>query len=356
MTWTGCRSYAAHGGRMRPAGGRDRLARNEARLFSSLWNDDDFLAMSSEAQRAYMFLLSQPDLEFSGVIPLRVRKWSKKAAGLTVGIVADRETEELLIRTLIRGDGIFRQPNLLRAARKHLATVESPKLLAAVRCELVRALAELGDGKTANAKAELEAMIGELPNPSAESQPNPSAEGTPEVASNPSPNPSPNPSMKGAGNPSANPLGERGMVTAVTTGFPSPLAPFPDPPPSLAALATGPPTAQDLVAEWVDRCKVRPHSRTVGAVARHVKVLLDEMPPEVVRDALEAWRIKGADPSALYGFANQVANANPRASPNGGGLVERNGLRLKPETAQRLDGRSRWENQDAKRAIGGPSP
>lgn len=45
-----------------------------------------------------------------------------------------------------------------------------------------------------------------------------------------------------------------------------------------------------------------------------------------------------------------------RASPNG--YVERNGLRLKPETAQRLDDRSRWEALDAanaQTAIKGPS-
>jgi hypothetical protein len=48
--------------------------------------------------------------------------------------------------------------------------------------------------------------------------------------------------------------------------------------------------------------------------------MLDEdMPADAVRVGLEAWRAKGADPSTLYGFVNQAANAEPRGSPGNGG-------------------------------------
>ncbi len=46
---------------------------------------------------------------------------------------------------------------------------------------------------------------------------------------------------------------------------------------------------------------------------------------------------------------SERAAAKPRGSPSGG-LVERNGLRLKPETAERLDARARFEAMDAANA------
>ena len=60
------------------------MARSEARIFTSIWKDPDFLALSPSAQRLYMFLLSQDDLTYSGVMPLRERRWASKAAGMTV--------------------------------------------------------------------------------------------------------------------------------------------------------------------------------------------------------------------------------------------------------------------------------
>ena len=36
------------------------MPRTEARIFTSIWNDRDFLALPPGAQRLYMFLLSQP--------------------------------------------------------------------------------------------------------------------------------------------------------------------------------------------------------------------------------------------------------------------------------------------------------
>ena len=59
------------------------MARSEARIFTSIWKDEDFLALPPSAQRLYMFLLSQDDLTYCGVMPLRERRWASKAAGLT---------------------------------------------------------------------------------------------------------------------------------------------------------------------------------------------------------------------------------------------------------------------------------
>lgn len=189
------------------------MARSEARIFTAVWADDEFRALSRNAQGLYFFLLSQPDLAYDGVLALRERKWSRAAEGLTEEnvisdlarlaaarfVVVDEETEEVLVRTLIRSDGIYRQPNLLLAAKKHLPLVESKKIREALAEELVRILRE-PDILERSAKTIWE-MLDELGYPSP----------------NPSESPSPNPSRRSCG--------EGGVVTAVTTGGPlSPVA------------------------------------------------------------------------------------------------------------------------------------
>jgi hypothetical protein len=290
------------------------VARAEARILVSIWSDQDFRALSPNAQWAYMFLLSQPDLAHTGVIPLRVRRWAQAADGMTTSalaealrrleaarfIVADRDAEELLVRSFIRRDKVFKQPQVFRAAADALPLVTSQILRSALAEEMVRVAEE---DMVPSSRAILEEMRAALPQAGLHPGPHP--------AGHPEPEPAP-------GTP-----GVRGVVTALGNEFPvprspKPLAPVPDPLP-LASLAAAETTAQTLVGEWIDRCKVRPHSRTIGAVAKHVKAMLDEdLPVAVVREGLEGWRAKGADPSALYGFVNQIANADPRArSPNG---------------------------------------
>jgi hypothetical protein len=200
------------------------MARTEARLMVSIWEDPDFLALSATAQRMFMFLISQPDLAHDGVIPLRERRWSKKAAGLTAAqiaadleelsatrfVVVDEETEELLVRSFIRRDKVYRQPNVLRSARDHLSTVSSPVIRDSVGAELARIQGEAEDIPEGS-KGVLMGMVEAFANPS----PNPSA------------NPSDNPSPKGTG---LRP-GERGVVTVVSTDSPSPFPLSPSPVP-----------------------------------------------------------------------------------------------------------------------------
>lgn len=130
------------------------MPRCEARIFTSIWRDPHFLALEPGAQRMYMFLLSQDDLSYCGVMPLRPPRWASKAAGLTVAdverdlkaletapgrfIITDAETGELFVRSLLRRDGAWKQPNLLKQARESAETVESPSIKAALAAELRR--------------------------------------------------------------------------------------------------------------------------------------------------------------------------------------------------------------------------
>jgi hypothetical protein len=294
------------------------MARSEARIDVDIWTDPDFLALQPGAQRTFLFLVSQKDLAHDGVLALRERRWSRSAAGLSEAevradlaaleharfIVLDEDAEELLIRSFIRRDKVYRQPNVLRAAADHLALVTSPKLLAALRTELLR-IAEAEDiGESS--KAIVQEMLTAI--------------------GNPTPVPTPNPPGKGSGNPSDMPTpgtpGVRGMVTAVSTGVsPSPGSPSRSATggASLALLADRVPTAQTLVAEWIDNCRAKPPGRVIGQVAKQLRELLDEgIPPGAVRQGLAEWHRKGLHPSTLPSVVNELMNAGDsaaRASP-----------------------------------------
>lgn len=128
------------------------MARTHGRLYASIWGDGDFIAMRGSAQRMFMFLLSQPDLSHAGLLPMRVNRWAKKAEDLTPKtvraeldylaqrdfVVADEDTEEVLIRTMVRNDGVYKQPKVMIRLREDARQIESPLLRAAFRAELDR--------------------------------------------------------------------------------------------------------------------------------------------------------------------------------------------------------------------------
>ena len=106
------------------------MPRTHGRIYATIWDNADFAALSGGAQRTYLMLLTQPNLGHSGLLPLTVRRWSLLCADATVEtlraglaelaaarfVVVDEATEELLVRTLIRNDGVWKQPKVLAVA------------------------------------------------------------------------------------------------------------------------------------------------------------------------------------------------------------------------------------------------
>lgn len=100
------------------------MARNYAQVKVSVWQDDDFRALPVEAQHLYFLLLTAPTLNLAGVTDWRPNRTATLASGWTpeqveraAEILADRRyivvdpgTEEVLIRTLVKHDGILRNP------------------------------------------------------------------------------------------------------------------------------------------------------------------------------------------------------------------------------------------------------
>lgn len=300
------------------------MARSEARISVDIWMDPDFRALSRDAQWAFMFLLSQHDLAHDGVLALRVRRWSQCAADTTAEqlagflnelerarfIVIDADTEELLVRSFIRRDKVFRQPNVLRAAADHLPLVASETIRRALAMEIDRVSMEPMPDGSRSIIAEMQKAL---------------------------PSPSPNPPTEGPDDPSVDPNagtpGERGVVTEVEMVSPDPVprdprTPYPVPPTAGNSLTLAPQptggivehaTAQDLVAEWLEHCRKRPPGNVIGQVGKQVKALLAEGQDHAdVRAGLAAWHQKGLHPSALPSVVNELMNASvhrARAAP-----------------------------------------
>lgn len=99
-----------------------------------------------------MFLLSQANLSHAGLLPLTVKRWAKAAGEYTVAeleedlarlededyIVIDRDTEELLVRTLVRNDGVWKQPKVMLAMKADVGEIMSARLRYRLRDELLR--------------------------------------------------------------------------------------------------------------------------------------------------------------------------------------------------------------------------
>ncbi|MFD7861824.1 hypothetical protein [Streptomyces sp. NPDC059783] len=139
------------------------MARGHGRILTSIWEDEDFRNLDESEQRLYLFLISQPNLNHAGLLDLTLRRWSRKARGLTVGelekriyaleqarfIVVDDDTEELLIRSFIRNDGVWKQPKVMGAAVSGALEISSKRLQQALLAEMDRIpLSELNNEPT----------------------------------------------------------------------------------------------------------------------------------------------------------------------------------------------------------------
>ncbi|MFH9765124.1 hypothetical protein ACH4N4_30675 [Streptomyces microflavus] len=139
------------------------MARGHGRILTSIWEDTDFTELDESEQRLYLFLISQPNLNHAGLLDLTLRRWSRKARGLSVGelekrihaleqarfIVVDDDTEELLIRSFIRNDGVWRMPKVMGAAVSGALEISSKRLQQALLTEMDRIpLDELNDEPT----------------------------------------------------------------------------------------------------------------------------------------------------------------------------------------------------------------
>lgn len=181
------------------------MARDHARIYLDIWADDEFCTITSSAQWLYFHLVTSPTLTFAGVADWRPARIAGRTAELTAAdveffaaelerdhyVIIDRRTEEALIRSWVKHDGLLKSPNMAKALTKAYGTTASQILRAVIVGQLHRLQEAKPDLKGWSQVATLLGRDALTP-----------AEALAELPPNPSGNPSVNPSGKGSGNPS----------------------------------------------------------------------------------------------------------------------------------------------------------
>ncbi|MCS4277382.1 hypothetical protein M2390_002588 [Mycetocola sp. BIGb0189] len=128
------------------------MAREHANIRLDIWNDDDFRALSESAQLLYLKLLTSATLSYAGVADWRPPRVAALSGGGTAAavraaadeleaglfVVVDEDTEEILIRSFLKHDGLLNKPNVTKAMVTAFGQVASARLRGVVVFQLQR--------------------------------------------------------------------------------------------------------------------------------------------------------------------------------------------------------------------------
>lgn len=318
-----------------------------AKIYTKIWSDKDFIALPEALQRGFLMLMSQGNLNAAGVIALQPRRWARFAADSTSEniteivhaleqrryVYADWDTEELLVRSYIRNDELWKQPNVMKGSFDDIEATLSDRLKAVLRTELERIPWDTLTGKMADdTRARAAEVIASLPTMGEVEAASPKApvEPFPEPFGEPFPEGFQEPSPEGSAEPSPGlfpePKTEPPVVVAVAVEAEvgSSKGSIPNPSDSGAEAPTSaepaekpeepkPATAQTIVGEWIDRCAKRPPKNVIGQMAKQIRQLLDEgIDPDDIRRGIAEWMTKQLHPSTLPSIVNDVMNRPSR--------------------------------------------
>lgn len=127
------------------------MAREFAQIKLAIWADDDWRDLSPLARYLYLTILTSPTLTHCGVAdwrPARIGALNgmdpDAVAGYgaelieTLYLVIDEESEEVLIRSFVRNDGLMKQPKMAVAMASAHAAVASQEIRGVIVHELKR--------------------------------------------------------------------------------------------------------------------------------------------------------------------------------------------------------------------------
>lgn len=128
------------------------MARTYARVKLTIWADQDFRDLTDTAQALYFRLLTSPTMNLCGVADWRPNRLAALTRGMTTDgvilaakeleergfVVPDETTEEILIRSFVRHDGLIATPNIAAAMVKDYAGTASATLRGVIVYELNR--------------------------------------------------------------------------------------------------------------------------------------------------------------------------------------------------------------------------
>ena len=135
------------------------MPRTFTAVHHAIWQDDDWRDLSPAAQHLYLVLLTAPDLSFCGVGSWRPRRLLPLARGwrmvdfslaadelsAALLVVVDQETEEYLIRSFLRHDGVMQHNKTCVSAMNAFGEIASNHLRGIVVHELRRLRDEFSD-------------------------------------------------------------------------------------------------------------------------------------------------------------------------------------------------------------------
>ena len=174
------------------------MAREFAQLRLTVWADRDFTSLTLEQQGIYHMLYSQPTTNLAGVLDYLPGRLSRMAEGLTANRVTkivkeleerdfvflDEDTDELLVRSMIRTQAAWKAPNSANSITVSIQQVISRKLKSVLLSELYRIIRESEEaGQWEKARTLLATCAASLENdqinPWAKGSPNPWLKGLP---------------------------------------------------------------------------------------------------------------------------------------------------------------------------------
>ncbi|SEE83444.1 hypothetical protein SAMN04489740_2719 [Arthrobacter alpinus] len=132
------------------------MARDRANINTNIWTDTHWRQLTRDQQWLYELLLTHPELSYAGVSDWRPGRLMQFSAGTSrqeierIGaelqaerfIFIDEDTEEVLIRSFLRHDGILKQPKLTISMVNAYAAVSSNNIREVIVHELNRLYAE----------------------------------------------------------------------------------------------------------------------------------------------------------------------------------------------------------------------
>jgi hypothetical protein len=337
------------------------VSRTYANISTAIWRRDEFRALDPYAQWMYLLLTSQPEISAAGVLPLSITRWSTRAKGATpeivVGalerlqqnryVVLDFETEEVLVRSFVRWDGGYTNPKRRPVIQRAAEDVESK----AIRLSLAAEFRRLGlpvwlpdshtDGPPPGnvepdpgARDEDQLAIAASFDPDLSSQGNTVSDTHPDGIS-----------------PSDGVVVTQGLylVPQPTTRNPQPTAspcPANREPLALPPAKAGATHGQRAKVITDAYSAAEPMSKWPAVNAIVLKTIkIGRWGDEEIHAALQRMALDGRGVTIDSLRIELTGPPASRASP--AGLVEHNGMQLKPITAQRMASRERFAAADA---------
>lgn len=208
------------------------MARDHARVNLDIWGDDDWLDLSWRAQHLYFVLYTAPQLSFCGAGPWHPGRLANRASEWTADdielaaielserlfLFVDTETEEFLLRSWIKHDGLWRTPNMAVTVANARGDLASRTLRGVIVFEVAK-LATKHPESTSWARPAVANMLSQNAiDPTSIPPYNPGPNG----GGNPTANPASNPTAKGYGHPGSNPGSKGGRTPPPTPVTPTP--------------------------------------------------------------------------------------------------------------------------------------